>query len=223
MKNVVQFNPETGFNAFAIEYGAIPAETRFCQQMKEVGDFEVAVLRLDMPCCESVYEECESARKEYALALVGAIGDNFENTKYLKVMNWKEAMADSRKDAVEEGVGVEHTKFRRYTVFKAVNEAEVLPDDKILDSTVAVKPKPTGEMRVRAVLRGFKQVEGKQYKKDDTSTPVICLITIRIVLVIGVMCSWYMHLIDVKGTFLNGRFQNNERIFMKVPEPFGKW
>ena len=132
-------------------------------------------------------------------------------------------MADPRKEAVTEGLGVEHTKFRRYTVFKAVNEAEALPDDKILDSTVAVKPKPTGEMRVRAVLRGFKQVEGKQYKKDDTSAPVICLITIRIVLVIGVMCSWYMRLIDVKGAFLNGRFQNNERKFMKVPEPFRKW
>jgi len=54
VKKVVRFNPETRFSAFAIEYGAIPAERRFRQRMKEVGYVEVAVLRLDMPCCESV-------------------------------------------------------------------------------------------------------------------------------------------------------------------------
>ena len=37
------------------------------------------------------------------------------------------------------------------------------------------------------------------------------------------MCNWYTHLIDVEGESLNATFDNGERIFVKVPEPFRKW
>ena len=52
------------------------------------------------------------------------------------------------------------------------DESEAMPDE-IIDRTAAVKPKPTGEMRVRVVGRGFKQKPGKQIKEDDNSAPVI--------------------------------------------------
>ena len=92
-----------------------------------------------------------------------------------------------------------------------------------MDTTCAIKAKPSGEMRSRVVVRGFLQKEGTQYVKTDLSAPVINLITIRICLVLLVMCSCYAHILDAEGAFLNGRFENGEHILVAVPEPFRKW
>lgn len=38
-----------------------------------------------------------------------------------------------------------------------------------------------------------------------------------------VMARWYVVLLDIEGAFLNGRFQRDEVLFMKVPEGFEKF
>ena len=137
-------------------------------------------------------------------------------------MNWKQAMEDPQKEAVLKGAETEHKKFLKYGVFKAVDETEALPKE-VIDTTVAVKPKTDGEMRVRVVGRGFRQTPDIQYKENDVSAPVVCMMTIRIIMVLMCMCNWYSYLIDVEGAFLNATFDNGERIFVEVPEPFRKW
>ena len=36
------------------------------------------------------------------------------------------------------------------------------------------------------------------------------------------MANWLGWIVDVKGAFLHGRFENNEKIFMKIPDGFQK-
>ena len=114
--------------------------------------------------------DLEGARFE--CGMIGAIGNKFNKTQDLNVMNWEQAMMDNKMDKILEEAKVEHEKFLKYKDWKAVNESEAMPDE-IIDTTVAVKTKPTGTMRVTVVGRGFKQKPGKQFKDDDVSAPVI--------------------------------------------------
>eukprot|EP00957_Ditylum_brightwellii_P036946 2796796-Ditylum_brightwellii.AAC.1 len=47
--------------------------------------------------------------------------------------------------------------------------------------------------------------------------------TVRIVMILTIMASWAAELLDVQGAFLNGRFQNGERLYMNVPQGFSKF
>ena len=84
--------------------------------------------------------------------MIGALGNKFNKTQDLNVMNWEQAMMDDRRDKILEGAKVEHEKFLKYKVWKADDESEAMSDE-IIDTTVAVKPKPTGETRVRVVKK----------------------------------------------------------------------
>jgi len=44
--------------------------------------------------------------------------------------------------------------------------------------------------------------------------------TIRVVMVLSIVFGWANQLVDVKGTFLCGNFQDEKPIYMKVPEGF---
>ena len=46
-------------------------------------------------------------------------------------------------------------------------------------------------------------------------------VTIHIILTLMVMMSGDEHVCDVHGAFLHGLFQDNEEIYMHVPERFG--
>ena len=42
--------------------------------------------------------------------------------------------------------------------------------------------------------------------------------TIRIVLTIMLAAGWVASVVDVKGAFLHGQFQDGEEIYMKIPQ-----
>jgi hypothetical protein len=48
-------------------------------------------------------------------------------------------------------------------------------------------------------------------------------ITVHIVFVLIAMTGWYAELLDVKGAFLHGEFDEGTAIYMKVPEGFEKY
>ena len=70
--------------------------------------------------------------------------------------------------------------------------------------------------------RRFKQVEGQHYNHLTISSLVTNSATIRIVLTLMVMTSMLAHVMDVKGAFLHGEFEDGEVIHMKVPQGFKK-
>ena len=67
------------------------------------------------------------------------------------------------------------------------------------------------------------QVDGEHYILDDISSPDTNEATICVVLVLSVIFHWTNELIDVKGAFLCGNFQEEKPIYMKVPEGFVKY
>jgi hypothetical protein len=89
-----------------------------------------------------------------------------------------------------------------------------------MTSAWAMKKKSNGTYRARVQARGFEQVDGEYCDMDTKSSPVICLVTIRIVMTLIVMTSWAAHLMDVHGAFLTGKFRDGEIIYMKVPQGF---
>ncbi len=73
------------------------------------------------------------------------------------------------------------------------------------------------------MARGFQQVEGQHYDDAVISSPVTSDMTIRTVLTIKQVAGYDARVIDVKGAFLKGDFENNEEIYMTIPEGFEKY
>jgi hypothetical protein len=93
---------------------------------------------------------------------------------------------------------------------------------KTIDSIWATKKKSNGTLCGQMNARGFKQVKGQHYDGTTISTTVTNSATIRIVLTLMIMASMLAHVVDVKGAFLNGEFEDGEIIHMKVPQGFEK-
>ena len=63
-----------------------------------------------------------------------------------------------------------------------------------------------------------KQTDSVNYDSMYVAAPVIFYITIRICMILCIMANWMAWIVDVEGAFLQGSFQNGERIFMKAPD-----
>jgi hypothetical protein len=71
-------------------------------------------------------------------------------------------------------------------------------------------------LKARLVARGFSQIYGIDYL--DTYTPVVKLVSIRILLVIAAIHGLEIHQMDVMIVFLVGELE--EEIYMEQPEGF---
>ena len=71
--------------------------------------------------------------------------------------------------------------------------------------------------------RGFEQNSSEHYNPKDLSSPVTNYITIWVVFIIMLMAGMIGKILDVKGSFLRGKFKNGEKVHMKVPEGFKKY
>ena len=155
------------------------------------------------------------------IAGIGAgIGGGFENTKELHVMKYNEAMQQPDREQWVKAVREEHDRFIQYNVFKPVKKNEVPNDAKVLTTTWAMKKKSNGTYRARLNMRGYEQVNGEHYDESSISSPVTNDSTIRVVLILMLMAAFRSHIVDVKGAFLHGEFDNGEVIYFKVPQGF---
>ncbi len=68
-----------------------------------------------------------------------------------------------------------------------------------------------------------KQVEGVHYDRTSTHAHVTNAGTIQIVLILMIMANWQSQIVDVKGAFLHGEFEDGEVIYIKVPRGFEKF
>ena len=132
---------------------------------------EAQLLKLDMPSHNAAKEEMKTAVCE--IVAVGATGTKFEKTQDLEAMTCAEAMQDPRREKVMEAFDTEHEKFLKHCVWKAIDERDALPTDKMLDTTTVSEFKPNGDCRGRVVARGFEQKEGTQHNEDDLAAPAI--------------------------------------------------
>jgi hypothetical protein len=156
-------------------------------------------------------------------ANVGAgVGGGFEYTKELKVMNYKEAVNEP--DGVHWQAEVENKSQQMvaHKVFEVVLCKDLPAGTKIIDSVWAMKKKSNGTLRGQMNARGFKQVKGQHYDGTTISSLVTNSATIRIVLTLMIMANMLAHVVDVKGAFLHGKFEDKEIIHMKIPQGFEK-
>jgi hypothetical protein len=128
-------------------------------------------------------------------------------------MNYNKAMQRDDKDKWKEAVKEEFDRFRELNVFKTVPISEVPHGTKVLTTTWAMKKKANGKYRARLNMRGFEQANGQHYDDAWTSAPVASDVTIRILLVLMLMCGWSAHVVDVRSAFLLAKFENNERLY----------
>jgi hypothetical protein len=107
-------------------------------------------------------------------------------------------------------------------VFKVVLQKDLSLGTKVINSVWAMKKKSNGTLHGQMNARGFKQVEGQHYNGTTISSPVTNSATIRIVLIPMIMAEMLAHVVDVKGAFLHGKFEDGEVIHMKVLQGFEK-
>jgi hypothetical protein len=86
-----------------------------------------------------------------------------------------------------------------------------------------MKKKSIGKFRARVNARGYEQIDGEHYDADSMAAPVVNEITIRLVFTLMVMAGWYAEVVDVRGAFLHGEFDEGTRLFMEGPEGFEKF
>jgi hypothetical protein len=67
---------------------------------------------------------------------------------------------------------------------------------------------------------GYEQFMGKHYDSNSITAPVTSHMTIHMVLTLLLMAGWYGELLDVKGTFLHGEFNEGNVLYMDVPGGF---
>jgi hypothetical protein len=106
-------------------------------------------------------------------ANIGAgVGGGFENTKELKVMNYKEVV--NGPDGMRWQAEVENKYQRMVTnkVFEVGLRKDLPAGTKIIDSVWAMKKKSNGTMRGQMNARGFKQIKGQHYDGTTISSPV---------------------------------------------------
>src|ERR1700730_5785309 len=72
--------------------------------------------------------------------------------------------------------------------------------------------------KARLVAKGYTQVYGEDYY--ETFAPVARLAAIRTILAIAGRNGWIIDMFDFHSAFLNGVLDDNERIYMELPEEF---
>lgn len=196
---------ELGAEAADYEIGLTVSEIRYYKAMKE------------FPAGEYAPGEVACG----AFAFVGAgLGGGFENTRELHVMKYKEAMKSVDKKEWVLAVAEEHDRMVKSGAWHAIPKEEVPEGETVLSSTWAMKKKANGLCRARINARGYEQRDGEHYKEDNKAAPVVNDTTFHIILILMLLAGWHAEVLDVKGAFLCGVFEDGEQIYMAVPEGF---
>jgi hypothetical protein len=182
-----------------------PAEIMFYNSMKDLK--ELCLLSAEILSDEGRYVET---------ALVGAAGNKFGNTADLNVLNYKQSMESPHRDKYVEGIDEEQYKMSRNEVFEEVHVDDIPPGTKLLDSTWANKLRADGLTRCHLAIRGFQQIDGVHFDASDKAAPVVCDVTIRVMLILAIMANWLAWIVDVEGAFLQGRFQIQLPMILEV-------
>jgi hypothetical protein len=90
----------------------------------------------------------------------------------------------------------------RNEVFREAHVDDIPPGTKLLDSTWANKLRADGLTHCPLAIWGFQQIDGVHFDASDKAAPVVCNVTIRVMLILAIMASWLAWIADVEGAFL---------------------
>ncbi|XP_071719288.1 uncharacterized protein [Rutidosis leptorrhynchoides] len=140
---------------------------------------------------------------------VSNLNKSIEPTSYFeaaKDKNWVDAMND------------EIFALNRNNTWVLV---DLSPDRKPIGSkwVYKIKYKSNGEIeryKARLVAKGFNQREGIDY--EETFSPVVKMVTVRILINLAINKGWILHQLDVNNAFLYGEIV--EDVYMTLPEGY---
>jgi hypothetical protein len=217
---------ETFFDASTEEDNEAGTETRsgrtITKPTRLIEEMRATVCDIGLTAAEEKYYETMWRISEHGLVGAG-IGGGFVDTNELHVMKYKEAMAGQDASKWEKAVEEEHDRMLKHRVWEPVPVKDLPNNSKVLTSTWAMKKKANGTYRARMNARGFEQINGVHYDETEKAAPVACEITIRIIMVLMVMASWWAELLDVQGAFLTGEMDPKMQCYLHVPEGFEKF
>jgi hypothetical protein len=130
------------------------------------------------------------------------------NTNELRVMKYHEAINGPDSELWKAEVRKEHQRMVDSGVFKKVKICELPIEVKIIDTMWAMNKKSRGTLRGRGNVQGFKQVKGQHYDGSSISAPVTNGVTIRIASTLMLASGGIAHVVNVKGAFLYGKFED---------------
>ncbi len=148
---------------------------------------------------------------------VGAgMGGGLTNTHELRVMKYHEAIngPDGKKRKAK--VKTENGRMVKSGVFEKVKLSELPSEVKNINTTLTMTKKSNGTLHRRVNVRGFKQVERQHYNALSISAPVTNGMTIKLVLMLMLTSGGIAYVVDVKGAFLHGKFNDGEKIYIKI-------
>ena len=97
----------------------------------------------------------------------------------------------------------------KYNVWTPINFKYVPVKDNIFTSTWAMKKISSVVNRARMNFHGYDKVDGVHYDSANITSPVTNDIRIKIVLVLVVMAACTTKILDIKLSFLHGKFTEN--------------
>eukprot|EP00957_Ditylum_brightwellii_P084318 6411232-Ditylum_brightwellii.AAC.1 len=129
-------------------------------------------------------------------------------------------MAGPDKYKWKETVKEEYECMEKHTIFKPVPRTKLPKNTKVVTSTWVTKKKANVTYQARLNAHRYEQRDQEHYDGSSIVAPAANDMDIRIVLVLMLMAGWCGHIIDVKDTFLHGDFEDDEEIYMEVPQGF---
>jgi hypothetical protein len=153
--------------------------------------------------------------------LVGAaIGEGIGHTGELQSVKYNQAMSRPEKGKWKKAIVEEHDRMIQNTVWIPVKLNTSSSNIKPLSILWVMKKKANGDSRARITAEAFLQEGGVHYRSDATAAPVANETNIKIILIMLTLAEWEGHVIDVKGAFLKGRFNNGEEMYLQIPHGF---
>ena len=106
-----------------------------------------------------------------------------------------------------------------YLVWTPIILKDMPAGAKVITYTWAMKMKSNGTYRDILNVEVLQQVEGVHYNAVYIASSVTNNISIRIVMVLTLMAGWIYMIVDLKGAFLHGVFdEGTEQVYMAVLE-----
>lgn len=170
---------------------------------------------------ENVAEDSEEENHENINIPVNYVGKRKsklpEKYKDFVMLSYKEAVSGPERKNWIKAIEEEKCSLIENETWIAVN-AEDVKDKKVLSNKWVFTKKENGKFKARLVVRGYEQVEGIDY--EETYSPVVSNTSLRIMFALATKKDLKLMQFDVKTAFLYGKLDDEEEIYMSVPEGF---
>lgn len=132
-------------------------------------------------------------------------------------------MDSPNKDKFLEGIDKERYCMAKQEFFEEFLCKYIPKGNKLLYSTWTNKFKANGDVFCQLLILEYQQIDGIHYNLNNTSSLVVCDITICLMLILVVITNCLVYIIDFKGAFLNGELNKGQKFFIEVQQGYEKF